>query len=457
MATAISFAQSEPAILDNEFQIKKSTRSPIIKYEKFGEGGFMRFEKNKVQYFDKEFEKKWEKYLPKLVSEKGEYHFVDGDNEYVYVLYYSVDHYSAGKGIRTISRIDINGDIINKNLSSEMSFYSVDAFELTEDGLFVAFSSGDVREGKSVEGLMVNPFTSTLDRDNYKYYTSYALLDDNLEYIIEPSNLESNLEDSKINPIWVYQGCNQGSFEFNCKFFMDKDGKVVDTYKGATIKQKIISIDRNGKMSDIIEDGEPFLGSMDLKYNYPIKYNNIEYHLTLANSVIHNISRRASAMIGVQRIKIEKGDKALEFTDPFMKSTVNGKSFFTNKVDKNSKIKFIDLVEDPINGGLTMIVADGLMHYFIQISSNLELLSIDKLIMMTNTYYYIKGNKNFACPFEAYRGSTLVKKSSFKGNAFSKMGQVLNSSLVTILNFENYQLLISDDLKKKNTKVFKVD
>ncbi|MBI3135770.1 MAG: hypothetical protein HYZ14_13925 [Bacteroidetes bacterium] len=444
-------------IIDDNVQIMEYDHGshPLIHYQKVANGMILRFEDLKVQLYDINFERKAEINLTKFTKSGTDYdRFATAfDNEFIYIMQYNRAGYlgTANSGKAQLHKIDYEGRIIKS-----IDFYEVGKIEyvfemekemlLIDEKIFVLWS-GSPSDSKSTDS------NSKIDLFNI------TILNNDLTQIENTISLPHKISGTEQTSFWNYDGKKDDAFIFRRFYSKNKNGEFTTLVSSDNTRwYEYIEVTKNLEKQNYrngnADETEDF--NIHLTGNY--KYDTSIFH------------------INYEGVKLHIGDLPYRFPMDVSKPAANlflckgeiksDKLFdgFVNTVDKNFKYTDMFYIHrifaDPINNSVNIIVGYytyGLMYLF---TFNDEL----KIIAVTE---YVEGTKmgganefgheysfNYGC--FSYKRTWGDINSNHKINALEYSTQFGIKSHVTVINYDDYQILLLDNKLKKTSTVYKI-
>lgn len=411
-------------------------------YDKFGDG-FTRLEGLRLQYFNDNLEKVWEKEL-ELVSGIGKLNwFVTNNNgeEMIIAQYgtaFKVDNIDA-----RLIKVDKDGQMKIIDLGAILNFRGIGGYEFFKDGFMM----------HAIEARgTVTPYGNTL-----KFYTHTLHFDYDLNLQGNIVTLPAFTEDEKYNYYWVYSGLQDGNYAFTATYYLS-DGNPSEKNEDQGKEKRIIEIDKSGKIisDDTKKHPDCFLVGLSGLVVTPINFDQGRYRVLLEGEKLAYL-RHFSYSTDFKEVIVEKdGVKSDNLTTRFHE-IVNPKLMSNKRFTPTLEIT--NVIEDKINDNLVLIAHTSSYYKYYVIILN-EDLSIS-YIMTFKSYEVSSDAKNAEREFFLYfdKKDEFYGKlpSGYKDNAFTKMAQYEGKVMHTLLDYEGYQLLITDNFKDKTTEVTKFE
>lgn len=448
VTTNISISQdySFSKKVDNNLEISNPINviNVQIEYKKVLGDKILRRESNKIQLFNSEFEKEWELELDLLEGLGSNNYFTWNANEnYIFVFQYSMT-FKNDKVLSKLIRIDYEGNKKEIIFSDIKAVRGGTVIEIYDDKVYFL--------GTSTSGT-VNPYMNTL----IIYYHLYVF-DIELNEVLYNHDLPHHHNDTDYNNYWFYRGSEQNTSHFSSIVSYDKKGKTTESIS-KVVKQELVHYKINtttGSFETQYEELNPEEKIIPNKIaQIYTDYDKEKYQLYLNQHEFEGINFKRKSPL--ESITIKNGTSNSEnLMEKFLE--ISG---VTSKIKNLGELLLVNFVEDPINEGYTLLILRGygtetesVLRYGIVISPDLKI----ERIYEYNVYYdsFVRPFENSMRVFTKPRKNSWGERSSgYKDNAYDWSIQNGGDSFISIFNYEDYQVLLEDNRKTKETKVYK--
>jgi len=413
-----------------------------IHYYKCFEDKILKYHDSQLQLLSEEAEVLWEKSIQGLKNFNNDVNRfqVTYDNEFIYLAQAGQASLPYKIPVKVL-KISEDGDIIEKDFTGTIPARKLSAFEIVNETLILAYSG--VYSGTQPD-----------------WNQTFVVLDADLEIVKGPVNLSIKSDGQKnesFQHFWHYAGVINDKLTFHTYYF-NTDGKYSNF--GNPLQEKWIKkamVNENLEM-EYSRPSKIVLGSQT-KTLYP---NQLAY-----DTAVYKVL--------VRPIEVEH-DELMEFTDPnpfflyqpFNEVYVETKKrrsqnlahqfleLLGKKISDKSGIIIIDVLDDPINESISAIITqDGRTYYTFSLDSELQMTHLSSFLVEA-AYDERYSDPNIGHHLKKSKAVNVSYPDGYKKNALDFVTTLGEDCFFTILNYETYQLVFTDNKKTKITKVYKI-
>lgn len=441
-------------VIDDNVQVMHYDygRQSIIRYQKVSNEMVLRFEDLKVQLYDINFDRKWEINLEKLTEGTAGYNrFATAfDDEFIYILQYNTASLAGvSSGLAQLHKIDYEGNIVKS-----IDFYDIGKVEyvfaaeqemvLIDEKLFVLWS-GPPKDDKSSDA------SSKMDMFNITILTT------DLTGINKTIALPHKIAGTERTEFWNYSGMKDGIFIFRRFYEKNKKGEYTTLVSSENTRWfEYVEVTQNLEMQNYrsgnTAETEDFTIHLNGNYKYDTSLYYIEYE---------GIKRQIGDLTHSFPIDVSKPSPGFFLYKGEQKSDnlIDG---LIQLVDKNFKPadRFIikRIISDPINNSVNIIAQISYPSSFLfTFDDQLKIIAITEYLSGTK----MGGANEFGHSYSYNYGCYSFKRiwgdltSNHKINALEYSAQFGAKHHVTILNYDDYQILLLDNKLKATSTVYK--
>lgn len=447
----------EKKVLDAELNSRTyytETTSNYLSYEKLGEG-FIRIEDNKVERFDKNYDKVWSVEVEKPKGYQGIFTRnlgVDGDD--VYISYNNIA--MSQKDIEAVlTKINAQGETKSIQLNEINELRTVSKILFSDDHVFVA--------------TVKTTGVATPFGNNIKNQVQIFKLDKDLNFV-DKVELPNTYKETEFSTYWVFNDQKDNMFHFYTNYYKDGQGQPTHnkekenqfytyTLKYNTDLELISEEEKKINPYKTFYEGKklPDTLSYGFKDRYifdiGLKYDTSQYKVYLHDNLLTRI-RNFETNNTFTNIEVEINGKRSD-------NLYNGYWEFVNPKRKDHKkghILFYDAIEDPFNNSLQIFLSNGFdkKYYFLTLDKELNIAHIAKVTATKMTNYVRNYENNFSFGYISVDETYGHKPKDHKQTALDLALTFENDAYSTILTYENKQLLIRDEKKSKKVVVYEL-
>jgi len=442
-------------IIDDDVQIAEYDygRHALIRYQKVANEMILRFEDLKVQLYDIKFDRKWEINLDKLKGGPTDYsRFATAfDDDFIYIMQYNITSYLAeGTDMAQLHKIDYEGNIVK----------SIDFYELVkidhvssiqkemlviDEELFVFWNGS----------LLTDKLTGS---DSELHLSNITILNSELTEINNAVALPHKIVGTEQSDYWYYDGIKDGNFIFRRFHSRDKKKGEYTTLVSSdnTRWYEYIEVTRDLEMQNFRSGNAAETEDFSIHLN-----GNFKYDTTLYFIEFEGIKQQIGELTHVYPLVISKPTANL-FLYKGEKKSDNLIDGLIKLVDKNFKYAggFLikGIISDPINNSVNIIAEVIGFTFLFTFNDELKIIAIIDYMEGTK----MGGANKFGHSYSYNYGCYSFKRiwgdlnSNHKINALEYSAQFGVKSHVTVINYDDYQVLILDSKSKGTCTVYKI-
>jgi hypothetical protein len=406
---------------------------PAIRYERVFDDHVLRMEENEIQLFDAGFNKVWQVNLEKTKSVGGQNYlsFATGE-EYIYIINFGAA-FKSGNAESRLTSISKSGESKTVMLSDQIELRGVTGMHVANDNLYLFYSR--------TTGAPT-PYS------NIEIFTSAIAFDPQLNQKGSVFEFPAYAPDGKHNLIWQFDGVHDDQLLVTSCYWMNEKGKCASSHDdGYEPYQAVIQLDYDN--NDVVNETNKismadFLAQKGI-YSM-LKYDTEKFKIVVSGQTLTQYRKGGY----VTSLTLNKpGSEAVSVYDKFYELIGKG----------NSAVKpvmyFTDAISDPVHGGITLVI-QCVNNYALNFNANLELVNMYEF----DASYYTSNNMTYCSSF--IYGISKVKETfgtaatKDSGNAFDLAMSLNKKCQFSVLNFDTFQVLFTDDKVSGETIAYKM-